>query len=826
MGSSTQSSLLLTVEESSSDDQPDERTASGDAEPEEEQQDTHKTLFHATMSTMTIEELTVFLVESEERCEDTKRKEAWVLTLYGSWCRTLKVIMFPLEQKYVCPFIRFLALKCGYALSGIKLIVVPCLRHLNYAYTKSEDPGIVDALKHVIKTLERNPHVKKAGPGKPPLLSFDVAELIKRIPDTLSFKAMEASLFLFALHTGSRAITCENIHYGDIVGITDDPRGAIRVTIMENVTKGDYSWNHLVTIEGFTDISHPLDAVYWLNKHTVSSIGMTLRQIADRSYGPHTFDNQTVWPLARDAMRERIKTRLVQAGFPKGRWSFHSLRSGHICTCLVAAGADPEKRTAVLEVTAIVAGWQVYGRAQRGYIKHVAERTIVSSRLIGAGVNLHPELAKATPSPAPQAPLSHRDPSPSPSPTSSTSTLNIKTGDYHAPAQHHTPAPAFPPGMSAVTTPGKDRKGLLQSVEAAMDLTFETAPTLDHVTIEKSIERPAGSTQPYYPGQVVETSSGFPVIYAPPGEVIGQPPKEQKESQGSGESSSSSLATPATPTTTPPNIQSCGFIEAPGNTEEFHMVKLKPPCFPEKLFFDDLRRYWNAAFVNPAAEPKRVQAHTTNCFNCVLVSIGKPSTPTEAKPWYHWRAVGHCIVRDWLMKDHSHPKEVAEWMLSRLQTLGKSPTVIPIPLAAHPKATPISPRTPRQQVLGRTHKLSRKRIPWEPDEDIVLLKARKDNIPFRQIMNQLPRRELVDCYDRWKIFVRNKITLESVEQILRKKEASRHEKTATTQPLQNPTAFPNEQQTDPTPFEEHEEELVMQHRTTTEDTGPDTPTQT
>ena len=112
-------------------------------------------------------------------------------------------------------------------------------------------------MKEQIKTLSHHPDVKKAGPGKPPLLAFDLAELITRIPDVLSFKAREASLFLFALHTGSRAITCENIHWKDIVHVEYDTSGAIRVTIIQNVTKGNPAWDHPVTLEGFPDRPHP-----------------------------------------------------------------------------------------------------------------------------------------------------------------------------------------------------------------------------------------------------------------------------------------------------------------------------------------------------------------------------------------------------------------------------------------------------------------------------------------------------------------------------------------------------------------------------------------
>ena len=150
-----------------------------------------------------------------------------------------------------------MAIKCGYTLKGIELIVVPCLKHLSFDATGRVDPRIFALLKEEIKSLRHHPDVIKEGEGKPPLCYFDVAELVRRIPNNLSFKAEEASLFLFALHTGSRALTCEGIKYKDILFYERDAAThAVRIIINQAITKGNSNWNHPVCIEGFTEIEN------------------------------------------------------------------------------------------------------------------------------------------------------------------------------------------------------------------------------------------------------------------------------------------------------------------------------------------------------------------------------------------------------------------------------------------------------------------------------------------------------------------------------------------------------------------------------------------
>ena len=145
--------------------------------------------------------------------------------------------------------------------------------------------------------------MRQAGSGKPPLCYFDVAELIQRIPDTLPSKEMEATLFLFALHTGARALTCEAVNVGDIqqLEVCSETGLACAVVILR-VTKGNPNWNHPVVLEGYLNQNHPLDVIYHLNQYLIQSCDMSLAMIAESTGTEREWLNrQPLFPLKRDA---------------------------------------------------------------------------------------------------------------------------------------------------------------------------------------------------------------------------------------------------------------------------------------------------------------------------------------------------------------------------------------------------------------------------------------------------------------------------------------------------------------------------------------------
>jgi hypothetical protein len=80
-------------------------------------------------------------------------------------------------------------------------------------------------------------------------------------------------------------------------------------------------------------------------------------------------------------MSQLFKSRAECAGFPRGMLSFHSLRSGFLCTAFMKTGTDRNMQQAILEHIAFVGGWAPAGRAQLRYMKTTAKKTIVASRL-------------------------------------------------------------------------------------------------------------------------------------------------------------------------------------------------------------------------------------------------------------------------------------------------------------------------------------------------------------------------------------------------------------------------------------------------------------
>ena len=357
--------------------------SSGDSEPVRQ-----KTLFEETLSTVTDEQLISYLSVDIIRPESVKRKMMWTATMYKVFCERVKTQMFPLSGRIVGAFLHMLAYDCRYTITSLTNVIYPSLVHLQQDAGLEADPTQSALIKAKLKSLQLDPHVKKEGKGKEPLCWFDVLELIARIPDNLRSKDMEASLFLFALQTGSRACTCAAITWGDISNYElDEETGASRIIILQRVTKGNQNWNHKVRLEGFLDTPNNGDFIYFLERHCQNSLKMSIQQVA-RGEMHENMKTEKVWNLSLEAMRERLKMRLVQAGFPANLFSFHSFRSGFICSSLLLAGKDPAQQGSVLDHTAFIAGWQPYGKAQKRYIKSVAEVMIVASRLVGSGIGL------------------------------------------------------------------------------------------------------------------------------------------------------------------------------------------------------------------------------------------------------------------------------------------------------------------------------------------------------------------------------------------------------------------------------------------------------
>ena len=137
-----------------------------------------------------------------------------------------------------------------------------------------------------------------------------------------------------------------------------------------------------MTLEGSFEKTKLLNFVYYLEQHLQNTFQFSLKQF-NRLTLTDTVLNSSLWGLSKDSMRQHLKVRAAAAGYPPKVIGFHSLRSGMLCSALLAAGSDPEVRRAVFETTAIIAGWIPNSPAQLRYVKQPMARTIICSHVTG-----------------------------------------------------------------------------------------------------------------------------------------------------------------------------------------------------------------------------------------------------------------------------------------------------------------------------------------------------------------------------------------------------------------------------------------------------------
>ena len=218
----------------------------------------------------------------------TLAKHPWAVALYESFVRKASIDTgnsiepWPLTAEALVPCIRFLGIDAEYALTSLQDVVVPSLLRVHYLKTGTQ---LSDQDRTKISNALRD--VRRQAPsqevGTAPAIFSDVEHIIGSIPDGLVTKAEEAALFLLALSTGARAITCANVLVGDIVNVIADGGKKIKknsgcrlVQIRFRVTKGNPKWNHIVALRGDITRRYDLNVVYWLEQHLHSKVGLSV----------------------------------------------------------------------------------------------------------------------------------------------------------------------------------------------------------------------------------------------------------------------------------------------------------------------------------------------------------------------------------------------------------------------------------------------------------------------------------------------------------------------------------------------------------------------
>jgi hypothetical protein len=335
----------------------------------------------AALESLSDIELENLMVVGPRYSASTLKKHAWVRPMYESFTKAYDYEPWPLNYLVASAFINFLAISARYAISSIEDVFIPSLKRINIEVTGQEiSHEVYDHLKLALKNAKRDVTSLKTSTSKSPAIAVDVQRIISCTPDGRMQKATEASLWLFGLCTGSRAITCSSIKLADITHVysNSEKRGMYFVQIRLKVTKGCQNSDHEVTLEGYPKQKSIMDPVYWLEKHLMKR-RLSLLQ---HQYWPDSVKDDSLWGMSKDVMREAFQNAAEKAGFPRKLFGFHSLRSGFICSALLKAGTDSNEVKAVLENTAFVAGWLPNQPAQLRYVSTCAKRTIVSSRLV------------------------------------------------------------------------------------------------------------------------------------------------------------------------------------------------------------------------------------------------------------------------------------------------------------------------------------------------------------------------------------------------------------------------------------------------------------
>ncbi|KAH7815747.1 uncharacterized protein MONOS_16045 [Monocercomonoides exilis] len=326
-------------------------------------------------------------------CGDTIKTHEWVSEMYCLLCRTLKKKPWPLQPELTYGFLKLLGIGCRYSMKSLKSSIIPSLYSLSQTNTKLPvDIEVRQAVMQANREIQTahmkmfNLNIKTRGGAnmlvskeKEPLIVGDLERIISSIPDWVVEKPREASLFIFALSTGSRSITCANIKLRDIVRVyAKENSSFLKITFNLVCGKNIRMDDHCVTLEGDICSKSSLNFIWWFEQYLVQEFGLSLTRFDE--WNLKDLGWERVWGLRKGAMRVRIQKRAKQAGYPEKLFGFHSFRSGFLCSALLKIGDSPYKRESVLETASIIAKWKFGGPTEEKYLNRTSKATIIANR--------------------------------------------------------------------------------------------------------------------------------------------------------------------------------------------------------------------------------------------------------------------------------------------------------------------------------------------------------------------------------------------------------------------------------------------------------------
>src|SRR3989338_8073846 len=314
----------------------------------------HQTRIDVGFQSPDIQQIERDLSVERETPESTRRKNEWVSQLLERFCEKMPSIIFANSSLLAAAdssslvrcedeleawhpetlriFLCFLSHN-GYATSSIQDVIGPALKRIYQNLFNQKMPENISlVINTTIRQIIRDKPITNS--GKAPALLSDVRYIINRIPNTRPLKNMEASLFLFAVNVGARALTCDGVRICDIRSVQpSEISGLHLVQVRLMVTKGNPQWNHLVSIEGSLTNAADDDAVYWLNTLMFNYHKLPLEHFS--TWREAERENTTkLWHFSKDSMREHFKKCSIYSGYPALLFAFHSLRAGFMCSAL------------------------------------------------------------------------------------------------------------------------------------------------------------------------------------------------------------------------------------------------------------------------------------------------------------------------------------------------------------------------------------------------------------------------------------------------------------------------------------------------------------
>lgn len=343
------------------------------------------------LDTVDDDELDELINSGKQHADSTVRKHEWAMKVYKVFARRLGKDEKRIDMEVVASIVPVLMKKGMYEANGVQNVLLASWKRMY-----KEQEGIdqlstseQNMLKDAVRQGRLASNEPRFGAGKAPMITVDVEKIISTIPPGDAALAHDACLMTLAVHTGLRAISCANIEIRDVVGIEevdDTTTSALkyRLELIIRVTKGSKAWNHPINIEGYPNRRSDLDAVYWFRAHMLRKFDLDILEYGSAKWTSMTqADRQRrIFDTDEDSMRERVKARAEMAGYPKGLFGFHSLRSGFMGSAAIQAYGDASKMSAALETTQFVAGWEKNSRTQELYVKNAVKRTMIASRLI------------------------------------------------------------------------------------------------------------------------------------------------------------------------------------------------------------------------------------------------------------------------------------------------------------------------------------------------------------------------------------------------------------------------------------------------------------